>query len=436
MSNCATPSEPPRILFLNRSYWPDAEATGQLLTELCEDLAKTYDIEVIAGQPNQNPEGAAFRRTGVEVRNGVAIRRVRHTRFSKARLLGRALNYVTFLLAAAWAALRTRRPDVVVVETDPPLLCFVGRLLQKFRKTRLVVYLQDIYPDIAVALGKMPRWIPVRLLRRAMYSIYRRADRVVVLSRDMQDLLIRAGVPEERIRCIPNWTDTLLVHPRQSENRLRREWGVEDKFVVMYSGNMGYCQRLEDVIDAAAQLAPRDDIRFLLVGDGALKEKLRQQAAELGLTNVEFFPYRKKSDLAESLSAANVHLLPLDPRIASCLMPSKLYGVLASGSPLIAIARADCELVEIARRHGVGVVAPPGEPVALAATIEQLAGEPERLRQMGARARDLAEAQYDRRVVTPRFGAVLARVLGATLPATGRESEKAPDRLASQICQP
>jgi glycosyltransferase involved in cell wall biosynthesis len=410
-----------RVLFLNRSYWPDAEATGQLLTELCEDLAPSFDVTVIAGQPNDNPARSAFRRGGAEMRQGVRVRRVRHTRFPKRSLAGRLINYLGFLVGAYWAALWTQRPDVVVVETDPPLLCLVGWWLQRVRGAKLICYLQDIHPDIGIALGKLrDRW-PLRMLRRLLFHVYRGADRVVVLSRDMRDRIAQSGVDPQRIVCIPNWIDATKVRPVKDGNPFRRRHGIDGRFVVMYSGNLGLCQRLEDVISAADVLRGRSDVLFLLVGGGSLQQQLQDQVAGLGLENVRFLPYQPKAELAASLSAADVHLVPLDERIASCLMPSKLYGVLASATPLVAVAPEECELAELTLEHGVGVLAPPGQPEALAEVIEKLADRTWDLAEMGRRARRLAESRYDRRHVTSRFHALLRSVL-ETPPATGPET--------------
>lgn len=419
----------PHVLFLNRSYWPDAEATGQLLTELCEDLAAlpvadptgeggsqaAFDITVICGHPNVSETGAEHLRSGTEARNGVTLRRVWHTRFSKGFLPGRLINYLSFLCGAWWAALWVRKPDLVVVETDPPLLCLIGWYLQLVRGAKLVVYLQDIHPDIAVALGKIPDGRLTRLLRALMFGIYRGADRVVTLSRDMCERVVASGVDPQRVICIPNWIDTARVHPIKHNNPFREQHGLNGQFLVMYSGNLGLSQRLEDVIAAAGYLRDRDDILFLLIGAGVLKKKLEQQVAEQGLPNVRFLPYRAKSELAQSLSAADLHLVPLDPRVASCLMPSKLYGVLASGTPLVAVAPDECELAELTREHDIGVVAPPGEPEALADIIRHLADEMWDLDEMGLRARQLAERLYDRSAVTARFGDLLAEVLDLEL---------------------
>jgi colanic acid biosynthesis glycosyl transferase WcaI len=212
--------------------------------------------------------------------------------------------------------------------------------------------------------------------------------------------------------CIPNWIDTSAVRPLKGRSSFRQRHGIDGQFLVMYSGNLGLCQRLEDIIAAAGHLRDRSDILFLLVGGGALKRPLEDEAASLGLSNVRFLPYQPKSELAESLSAADVHLVPLDPRVASCLMPSKLYGVLASGTPLVAVAPDECELAELTREHDVGVVAPPGEPEALADILRNLADEAWDLPEMGRRARRLAERQYDRNRVTARFAALLQETLG------------------------
>ena len=365
-----------RVLFVNRSYWPDAEATGQLLTELCEDLADPFDVTVVAGQPNHNPTAAKFVRSGVEVRNGVTICRVRHTRFPKSFLPGRVLNLLSYLVLASWAALRVRRSDIVVVETDPPLLCLLGAMLKRWHRAKLIVYPQGIYPDVAVALGKLTDGWLSRVLRKLMFGVYHRANRVVVLSRDMRNLLIDAGIPAERIECLPNWVDTSAIYPVRTENPFRREHNLDGQFVVMYSGNMGLCQRLEGVLEAADRLRSRDDIVFLLVGNSVLKSRLLKTARDRRLPNVRFLPYQSKERLGQTLSAADLQLIPLDPRVASCLMPGKLYGVLASGSPALAIAPEDCELADIVRDHHVGMVVPPNEPEVLADAIRDAADQP------------------------------------------------------------
>ncbi|HPM79541.1 MAG TPA: glycosyltransferase family 4 protein [Candidatus Anammoximicrobium sp.] len=399
----------PRILFLNRSYWPDAEATGQLLTELCEDLAEQFDVTVVAGQPNWNAEGASFQRRGVQCRAGVTIRRVRHTRFAKRSVAGRVVNQLTFFAAATFAALAVKRPDIVVVETDPPFLALLGALARRRFGCRLVAYLQDIYPEVAVALRKLPRGFPTNVLHRLLHGVYRRADRVIVLSQDMRATLQRSGVADQRIAVLPNWADAGRIRPvAPAENRFRQQQQLNGQFVVMYSGNMGLSQRLEQVLRAADGLRSRRDMVFVLVGGGAARPALERQAAELRLPNVRFVDYQPQSELPHSLSAADLHLLPVDPRVVPYLMPSKLYGILAAGAPVLAVAPQDCELARIIQREGVGFVVPPGDTAALTERIASCADHREQLASMSRSARRLAVERYDRRGATTRIAQLLA----------------------------
>lgn len=421
--------ESTRVLFLNRSYWPDAEATGQLLTELCEDLAaRGFRVGVVAGQPNQNPGDVAFRRTGTEVRNGVSVHRVRHTRLRKSSLVGRVVNLLTYLFTSAIRALRVERADVIVVETDPPLLCYLGILLSIWHRAKLLVYLQDIYPDIAMELGKLRRGLLYRFLHRTMYGVYRRADLVVVLSEDMRERLLRNGVRPDRIVIVPNWVDTRAVHPVKEANAFResQEWGRA--FVVMYSGNLGLSQRLEQLIDAAELVRDDPETRFVLIGDGATKAALVERARSKGLSSVTFLGYRPKEMLAESLSAADVHVVVLDPALAECMMPSKMYGILASGSAVIVAAGERCELARMVTDHGIGRIVPFGDATALAECIRWFRRSELERGDMGRRARHLAVDRYDRRIVTPTFGDVLLRLTGAPagMGATGTAGCGAP----------
>lgn len=399
------------MLFLNRSFWPDTEATGQLLTELCEDLAADYDVAVVAGQPNRITSQEAYRRVGVQSRRGVEVRRVPHTRFAKRSVWGRAVNFLSYLVMAWCDTLWIRRPDVVVVETDPFVLAFLGAWLKFRYRSKLIVYLQDVYPDVAVALGKLRDGLIVRALRAALVAVYRRADRVVVLSKDMKMLLCDRGVDSQRIVCIPNWADTAELVPQKTQNRFRQRELLNGHFVVMYSGNMGLTQRLDKVLEAAEGFRTRDDVVFLFVGDGVSKNDLERRARERRLPNVRFLPYQAKSELSHSLSAADLHLLPLNAPLASCLMPSKLYGILASGTAVLTDAPPESEIRQLVESERVGLTVPPGDANALADGIRWGLEHRHELEQMGFRARRLAEARFDRKQCTGRFGALLTEVL-------------------------
>jgi glycosyltransferase involved in cell wall biosynthesis len=299
------------------------------------------------------------------------------------------------------------RPDVVIAETDPPLLGVLGAVLSVWWRCRFVYYCQDLYPDIARATGALRSRVLLGLLDRASRFAYERADRIVVLGRDMRRRLIDKGVEAERIAVVPNWVDCEQLRPLPTSSFRAR---LGEGFVVMYSGNLGLSQQLDVVLDAAAEL--RDDARilFVLVGEGARKSQLERRALAIGLQNVRFFPYSPSESLADSLSAADLHLIPLRPGAAGCLVPSKVYGILAVGRPFVAMMEEDSEVAMIAREYGVGIVVPPGDPKALARAIREVAGNSKRLREMGACGRALAKQKFDRRTATRDFAGILETI--------------------------
>lgn len=406
------------MLFINRSYWPDTEATGQLLTDLCEDLSSDFRVSVLAGLPNHVAEGQPSVSPGRGTHNGVEILRVRHTRLGKHSFLGRITNFITFTIAALLRCLwLPHRPDLVVTETDPFFLPGVGLFLKFWSRCRFVAYLQDLYPDVAVAVGKVREGWITRCLRWCLVAAYRRADAVIVLGEDMRQRCIANGVPAEKIHVLPNWVDTSLIQPPQGENRFRKEQQLEGKFVVMYSGNMGVGHLLEPLLQAARELRSHAEIEFVFIGEGQQKAELQRIAAAEQLTNIRFLPYQPREFLAQSLSAANLQVVSMRPEVVGCLMPSKLYGVLAAGVPALVLAPADCELSRIVREQELGIVCSTDEATPLTArlvaSILELSQHPERQRQAGENARRLAVAEYDRRIVTARFGDLLKSLIAA-----------------------
>jgi len=406
------------VLFLNRSYWPDTEATGQLLTELTTDLTKWFDVTVIAGHPNHIDEAAKSNEAIADEYRGVTIRRVWHSRFSKHSKLGRLANLITFTFAAWRAASRLRRrPDVIVVETDPFFLPLVGRRLQRqFGNCPLVCYLQDLYPDIAIAVGKVREGRLTRIVRNALFKVYQNAQKVIVLSRDMQQRCEEYGVPANALEVIPNWADTNEVQPIKTNNAFRRQHALENRFVVMYSGNMGLAHDLNTLLDAATLLRDRSDMEWIFVGDGAQRQALVRRVEQSSLSQVRFLPYQPRSFLSQSLSAADVHLISVLPGATACVMPSKLYGILASGTPTIAVVEPETELSDLINEHQIGFTCIPGDAESLAERLRELADNPELRRQLSQNARQLAEAEFSRDRQTARFVRLLCRVLGNEVP--------------------
>jgi glycosyltransferase involved in cell wall biosynthesis len=413
---------PARVLFVNRSYWPDMEATGQLLTELCQSIARTpgYEVSVLCGQPNFNDGNVDFQKHGTQLRKNVCIRRTSHTMFDKSNFIGRAVNFLSFCACAFFSLLFGKRPDVIVCQTDPPFAPIAACLVAFVRRTKFVCYLQDIYPDIAVQCGKINEGFAVKVLRKFLVWCYCRADRIVVVSNDMRDWLRDHGVSESKVTVIHNWVDTTAVHPVKSDNPFRQSQLLDGKFVVMYSGNVGQTQRFEMVLDAAERLQRDESIVFLIVGGGAKLASVMADAERRKLSNVRFLPYQPKSELAISLSAADVQLVLLDQTMTQLMMPSKLYSALASGTPILGIGDRWSHLASIVLENECGWFFDESQLDDLVDTLRQAAAAPAMITRMGEAARRSAVTDYSRGRSVAEFSHLLDQI-------TAREKSMMPD---------
>jgi colanic acid biosynthesis glycosyl transferase WcaI len=217
------------------------------------------------------------------------------------------------------------------------------------------------------------------------------------------------GMPEAKIAVIPNWADTSLLRPGLPSDALRREWGVGTNLVVAYSGNLGLSQNLDMVLDAAAELR-NEMVAFVFIGDGAHKQALESRAKAEGLGNVRFFPYQPKDRLAESLGAADVHLVTLQKGVSGFIVPSKLYGILAVGRPYIAAVDAEGDTAAVTERSRCGLRVDPDSPIQLAKAIRWCLSNRDELIAMGQRGRQVAETEFNRTVCTGKFATILRTV--------------------------
>src|SRR6266508_4132731 len=250
----------PRLLVLNQYYWPGVEATAQLLTELCEALAAEAEVEVVTGVLHGHEDEP--RRL---VHNGVEIVRVPSTSFERSKIPARASNYLTYLSNALIYGLRGERPDIVLCMTDPPVVADVALLVARRYRAPLVVISQDDSPEIAVQLKRLENPFLMGVLR-ALVSVYlRRADRIVAIGETMRRQLEAKGARPERLRVIPNWVDTSRLVPRDKANEWALRGGLDKKFVVMHSGNVGHAQDLDSLVRAATFLRDLDDLAIFIV---------------------------------------------------------------------------------------------------------------------------------------------------------------------------
>jgi glycosyltransferase involved in cell wall biosynthesis len=362
-----------RVIFVNRYFYPDHSATSQMVSDLAFHLAgRGWEVGAITSRQRYDDANAML--AARETVRGVAVRRVWSTRFGRHFLPGRAVDYATFYLSAMFAMMNDRRATIVAM-TDPPMLSVVAALASR----RVVNWLQDLFPEVATAVGiRVPRFV-----RRIRDWSLRKAKRNVVIGESMR-------APNAVV--IHNWADASLrpldvAHPR---------------FVVGYSGNLGRAHDVATMLGAMNRLR-EDDVELVVTGGGAKLDEVRAAS----LPNVRLQPYAPRERLSESLSAADAHLVTMLPETEGLVVPSKFYGILAVGRPVLFVGAGDGELARMVREHGCGVAIESGDADGLARAIRELAADRESARAMGRRGRALYDARFAPPIAFAKWEAVL-----------------------------
>lgn len=402
----------PRLIFVNRFFFPDHSATSQILSDLAFHLAKDgAPVSVIACRGLYDDARADL--PAFETKGGVDIHRVYGPRFSRGTVAGRAVDYLAMYASFAVAVWRLAAPgDCLIVKTDPPLLSVALAPVARMKKLVLINWLQDLYPELALGLG-MRALAPVApLMRAARNASLKAAHRNVVLGERMRRRLDAVGVSAAQIEIIANWCDDELIRPIPSgDNPLRTAWGLDGKFVIGYSGNLGRAHEYATLLEAAEVLRMEQDIVFLFIGGGHLTETLRAEVERKGLAAMfQFRPYQPASGLAQSLSVPDAHWISLLPAMEGLIVPSKFYGVAAAGRPTIAVTDPAGEIAELVRRSQCGAVVAPGDGASLAQVIRELKHDRARLAEMGRNARALIERFFRRKFAFGRWELLLRSV--------------------------
>jgi glycosyltransferase involved in cell wall biosynthesis len=281
--------------------------------------------------------------------------------------------------------------------TDPPIIGDLGVLVGRRVGAPVLVISQDVFPEIATELHRLRNPAVVGVLGTLVGAYLRRADRIVAIGETMRERLEAKGAPPDRLRVIPNWVDTRAITPQPRDNAWAEQHDLVSRFVVMHSGNVGHAQDLDSLVRAATFLRDRDDLQIVITGFGT----------------VRFLPYQKRARLPLSLSSADVHVVGLAKGLAGYVVPSRLYGILSAGRPVIVAAEDESETARLVREVGCGVVIPPARPDLLARTIREAVDGAFALDEMGRRGRAYVEDEADRVVAMERYRALVREMLAA-----------------------
>ena len=409
-----------RILMLGINYWPEETGIAVFNTGRCEYLAaQGHEVTMVTGFPyyprwRVAPEyrGRLFAR---ERRNGVDIRRSYLYVPRRVTTLRRIVHEASFIAFSTARAVAGRRPDLLVTVSPPLGLAVSSVLLRRRWGIPYVFHVPDLQPDAAVDLGMLPSGRAVRLLYAVERMAYRHAALVSTLTRAMERRIVAKGVPPARVTLFPDWADpALFALPMTGGGAAARgQLGLGERFVVLHAGNMGVKQGLDVVLDAAARTRNREDIVYLLVGDGAARPGLEARAAAARLPNLRFLPLQPDAIFRDLLAAADLTLVTQQAVVADIVFPSKVLTLLAAAKPVVASLNVSSEVARVVMEAKAGLVTPAEDGGALAEAVRVLREDPVRRRRMAEGGRAYARAHWDRAQTLADMEQVLREVVAA-----------------------
>ncbi len=388
-----------RILLVNQFFWPDSAATSQLLTDVARELSNSgHDVYVACGS-------SGYADAGDGERPDVHIWRSPTFPFSRGKA-GRLLSYFSFFVTAAVRGLFSPKFDLVVTLTTPPLLSVLGTVIKNVRGSRHFIWEMDVYPDVAVDVGM---WNAGSRLTKLVGQIADgsrlQADGLIVLGPCMRDRLLIRGIPEDKLHVAENWADGTAIQPLP----LR----TENALGIIYSGNLGLAHDVDTIYEAISRLRNDDRFQFVFAGGGSSREELEQRCCGEHITNVDFRDYVPREDLGRSLGESDIGLVTQKEACEGSVVPSKVYGLLAAGRPVLYIGPKTSTPARIIAEHRCGWQVDVGDSNAVTQLLEFLHSDPALVRDAGQRARQAFLKHYDRPVGVNR----ICTIIGAIEPA-------------------
>lgn len=406
-----------RILIYSYNYHPEPIGIAPLMTELAEGLVRRgHEVRVVTGMPNY-PQRQIYKEYRgklytTEVRNGVTIQRSYVWIRPKPGFMDRVMLEGSFVLTSLFQALNGWRPDVILLTAPPLPACVPATLLGWLHDCPVVLNLQDILPDAAIATGLIRNKLLVRVFRSLEQFAYRHATKISVIAEGFETNLRQKGVEPEKISLIRNWVDVNFIRPMPKENNAFRDaHGLNGKFVVLYAGNIALTQGLETVVESARHLSHLPDIEIVIVGEGRALESLQRMKQIWKTDNVRLLPFQPRETLPTMLAAADVSLV-VQKRNAICFnMPSKIPTILASGRPILASVPQHGTAAKAVRQSQGGIVIPPENPKRLAQAIQALYENPLRCALLGRQGRQFAVEHYAFEQILTRYESLFVSLI-------------------------
>lgn len=397
------------LLIVTQFYPPDYAATGQLIQDLAHFLSqKGIQVNIFTGQP-----GYAYKQRQaptLETSHNIKVKRSRITQFWSQRIRGKTLNGVVFTVRAALYLIKNaRQNNAVLLTTAPPFLSIIGYIVNCLFQTKYTCLIYDLYPDAATELGVIDHdSLIAKLWHKINHIIWQKSENIVVLSETMKRRVIaKHPTIAPKISTVHNWADAEWIKPvPKQENWFACQHGLNQKFTVLYSGNLGRCHDLDTII-GAIKLLKQQPIQFVFIGAGAKHDLCRQTATELNLTNCIFLPYQDRTNLPYSLTACDLALVSIAPGLEGVVAPSKVYGIMAGGRAIAAICEPHSYLRELITDAQCGQSFNNNSCQELADFILALAVNPEISVNMGKAGRLYLQQNFTPQIIAQKYYEIL-----------------------------
>jgi colanic acid biosynthesis glycosyl transferase WcaI len=403
-----------RILLLNLYYPPDTSATAKMAQAVANALSSAHEVTVVCGRPSYEPtERRGWRLWRTETTGGslraakVKIIRVGSTDYSRTEMRRRVLTYLTYVTLTLPMSLFVPC-DVVLGMTDPPFQGILAAFVALLKGKPLVYNVRDLYPDMALGGSIVEPGLLTKVWEVLHRWALRRSTRVVVLGEDMRERILAKGVKADRVIVVRDGADICEAEPVLDLEVVRAIRG-DFRFVLLHGGNMGFYGAWGTLVAAARKLAD-EGIGLVFVGDGAQRGQI--EAAAAGCTNVRFLPFFPASKISSVLAAPDAHVVTIKRGLEGVIVPSKMYGILVAGKPIVAVAPEDTDVAKIGEERGFAVSADPDDATRVADVIRQVSGNAETLRRMGEAAR-AAAPDYDRTSELRKFVQIIEEARSA-----------------------
>ena len=402
-----------KMLMLANYFYPDVASLGQLMTELAEELQNNIDITVIAAFPNYTgsiPEKYKGKRIVKEKHQNIQILRVRVPEFDKTNKLSRIKYIISYFINSILAIIKSGKQDVIYTTSQPPVLGGVLGVIGKvLKRAKLIYNIQDFNPEQTEAVGYSKNKFIIEVARLIDKISCKISDLVIIVGRDMQETLKNRfkhkRVPTNIV--INNWTNENIIKPLDSNHikvlEFKEKYNMKDKFIFMYSGNIGLFYDLENIIKVVGEFKENKDIIFAFIGDGAVKQELVDYCNKNNVENVRFIPYQDKADLIYSLNAADIHWVVNAKGIKGVSVPSKLYGVMAAGKPVLGVLDEGSEARLIVEECNCGVCIEPGNYKEISNKINYILNNKEEIRALGSNGRQYLETNLTKEVSINKY---------------------------------